>query len=159
MKTLIILILATTCHAGKIIMTDPVLLDTALPVRQVDRYLTYYAIKELQDSGITVSGPSIKRNVLKGKYGSRTKDIFQKSRVDSFRSLFSLLYLSLHFKSAEDCNNRGEAMQWFLLTGEKLGLPEEDLKDAEDFVWEIILGLCSDLYRGEPLGEPVIPSP
>jgi len=150
MKTLLILILATACHAGKLIMTEPYPIDTSFPVEQVDRFLNYYAALELGDSGIAVSGTSVKQDILTGQYGSRTKRIFQNSRLEGLKSLYKLLYASLHLNTKEDCTNRWETLGWFLDMGRKLGLPEEDLKIAQGQLIGFTLEVCQDVFDGVP---------
>ena len=159
MRYIIIFLLTTTCFAGKVIMTDPVTMDTSFSAVQVDQYLNYYAFKALKDSGVIVSKGVKNQEIVNGGYGSRAEKIFQTTRMAAFESLFSLLYVSFHFKSIEDCEGRWQALQWFHSTGKKLCLPEDSLKEAEDETLKLILGLCDDLSRGLPLGAPVVPSP
>lgn len=155
--TLLILLVTYLCQAEKLIPNSPVPLDTSLPVSQIDTYLTYYAILDLKDVGISPSKDSVKQRVLDGAYGEKAKEIFQKSRLENFKSVYTLLYASLHFKTKKDCDNRWVAVQWFITTGRKLGFTESELHNSEERITEFTLGVCDHLLSGGSLGELLKP--
>ena len=154
MKTLVlILTLISISFSQRILLKEPVIIDSSFPLSQISDYVDYLTFDEMKDSGIVATRKDIFNK------DNKTIQLYQNCREEALETLFSLLYVSVHIKSVKDCSKRWEILSWFRKTAEKLDIPENLIVEGEESMIEFMLNLCSDLYQGRPIGEPVIPSP